>query len=91
MSQSLRHWILGHPGQLSSMNTPAKIDMLINRYPEIGDDAVVGTDNDAGRSISMSMIFELHTVAAADEMTSVDTSVSWKFFLLTAFCICKFK
>ena len=89
MSQSLRHWILRHPGQLKL--TLAKIDMLINRYPEIGDDAVVGTDNDAGRSISMSMIFELHTVAAADEMTSVDTSVSWKFFLLTAFCICKFK
>ena len=33
--------------------------MSINRYPETGDDAVTLTDNDAGRSISMSMIFEL--------------------------------
>ena len=56
--------------------TLAKIDMLINRYHEIGDDAVVGTDNDAGASMSMSMIFELHAVAVDDEITSVDTSVS---------------
>ena len=49
--------MLWHPGQLSSINTSAKIDILINRYPEIDDDAVVGTDNNAGGSISMSMIF----------------------------------
>ena len=51
------------PRQLSSINTPAKIDMSINRYPEIGDDGVAGTDNDASGSISMSMIFELQAVA----------------------------
>ena len=50
--------------------------MSINRYPEIGDDTVVGTDNDPGGSISMSIIFELHAVAVDDEITSVDTSVS---------------
>ena len=50
--------------------------MSINRYPEIGDDTVVGIDNDPGGSISMSIIFELHAVAVDDEITSVDTSVS---------------
>ena len=50
--------------------------MPINRYPEIGDDAVAGTDNDAGGSISMSMVFELHATAVDDEITSVDTSGS---------------
>ena len=40
---------------------------LIDRYPEIGDDAVTLTDNDAGGSISMTMIFELHAVAVDDE------------------------
>ena len=50
--------------------------MSINRYPEIVDDTVVGTDNGAGGSISMSMIFELHAVAADDDIISVDTSVS---------------
>ena len=45
--------------------------MSINRYPEISDDAVVGGDNDAGGSISMSMIFELHAVAV-DDIISVD-------------------
>ena len=43
--------------------------MSINRYPKIGDDAVIGTDNDAGGSISMSMIFELHAIAVDDEKT----------------------
>ena len=40
---------------------------LIDRYTEIGDDAVTLTDNDAGGSISMSMFFELHVVAVDDE------------------------
>ena len=40
---------------------------LINRYPEIGDDAVTLTDNDLGGSISMTMIFELHAAAFDDE------------------------
>ena len=80
MSESLRHWILWHPGQLSSINTSAKIDMSINRYPEIGDDAVVGTDNTGGRSISMSVIFELHAIAVHDDKISIDTSVSWRLF-----------
>ena len=44
VSHSLRHWILWHRGQLSSMNTSAKIDMSINWYPEIGDDVAFGTD-----------------------------------------------
>ena len=38
---------------------------LIDRYPEIGNDAVTLTDNDAGGSISM--VFELHAVAVDDE------------------------
>ena len=50
--------------------------MPINRYPEIGDNAVAGTNNDAGGSISMSMDFELHAAVVDDEITSVDTSVS---------------
>ena len=49
--------------------------MPINRYPEIGDDNDAG-DNDAGGSISMSMVFELHATAVDDEITSVDTSGS---------------
>ena len=64
--------MLSHPGPLSSINTSAKIDMLINRYPEICDDAVVGTDG----SISVSMIFELHAVAVDNDVILVDTSVS---------------
>ena len=40
---------------------------LIGQYPEIGDDAVTLTENDAGGSISMTMIFELHAVAFDDE------------------------
>ena len=40
---------------------------LINRYPEIGDDAVTLTDNDVGGSISMTIIFEFHAVAFDDE------------------------
>ena len=39
---------------------------------EIGDDAVVGTNNDAGGSISMSIILELHIVAV-DGTISVDS------------------
>ena len=70
MSLSLIHWILWYPGQLSSINTSAKIDMSINL--EIGDDAVVGTNNDAGGSISVSIILELHTVAV-DGTISVDS------------------
>ena len=66
--------MLWHPGQLSSMNTSAMIDMLMNL--EIGDDAVVGTNNGVGGSISMSMIFALHTVAVDDGIISVDKSVS---------------
>ena len=89
MSLSLRHWILWPPGQLSSVNTSAKINISINQYPEIGDDAVVGTDNDAGGTISMSMNFELHAVAVDDDIFSVDTSVSWRLFLLTKFCTCR--
>ena len=51
--------------------------MLINRYPEIDDDAVVAlTDNDAGGSISMSMTFELHAVAVDDGIISGEISVS---------------
>ena len=51
--------------------------MSINRYPQIGVDAVtLLTDNDAGRSISMSMIFELNAVAVDDDIISPDTSVS---------------
>ena len=89
MSQSLRHWMLWNPGQLSRINTSAEIVMLINWYPEIGDDAVVGADNDAGGSIWMSMIFELHVAAVGDDIISVDTSASWRLFLLTTFCNCK--
>ena len=40
---------------------------LIDQYPEIGDDAVPLTDNDAGGSTSMSLIYELHAVAVDDE------------------------
>lgn len=41
--------------------------MLINRYPKIGDDDIVtNTDNDASRSISMTMIFGLYFVAVDD-------------------------
>ena len=40
---------------------------LIDRCPENGDDAVTLTDNDAGGSISMTMIFELHVVVIDDE------------------------
>ena len=50
--------------------------MSINRYPEIGDDAVTGRDNDAGGSISISMIFELDTVASHDDRISEDNPVS---------------
>ena len=54
---------------------------LIDRYLEIGDDAVTLTNNDAGRSISITMIFELHATAIDDDiwmmnMISVDTLVS---------------
>ena len=49
--------------------------MSINQYPEIGDGRVHGRDIDAGRSILVSMIFELHVVAVDDDITSVDTSV----------------
>ena len=57
--------------------TSAKIDILINQYPEIGDDVIVTlTDNNAGGSISLSMIFELHAVVVDDGIISVDTSVS---------------
>ena len=31
--------------------------MPINRYPEIGDDVALHLHNDAGGSVSMSMIF----------------------------------
>ena len=51
-----KNWIRWHPGQLSSANTPVKIDMSINWYPEIGDKAIALTDKDAGGSFSMSMI-----------------------------------
>ena len=80
MSQSLRHWhaIPWHPRQQSSINTSAEIDMSINRYPEIGGDVVTLTDNNAGGSISLSMIFELHAVAVDDDINLVDTSVSWR-------------
>ena len=71
MSQSLRHWIPCHPGQLSSITTSAKINMSINRYPEIGDDSVTLTDNDAGWSLSISMIFDLDAVAVDDDIISV--------------------
>ena len=47
----------------------------MNRYPEISDDAVTLTDNDAGGSISISMIFELVAVAVDDGIILVDTSV----------------
>ena len=40
---------------------------LIDRCPENGDDPVTLTDNDAGGSISMTMIFELHAVVVDDE------------------------
>ena len=52
--------------------------MSVNRYPEIGGDVVTITDNNAGGSISLSMIFELHAVAVAvdDDINLVDTSVS---------------
>ena len=43
---------------------------MINRYPEIGDDAfvtVILTDNDAGGSISMLIVFELHAVAVDND------------------------
>ena len=43
--------------------------MLVNKYPEIGDDTVTLADNEAGGSISMSMIFELHAVAVDDDIT----------------------
>ena len=56
--------------------------MSINRYPEIGDNVVTLTDNDAGESILMSMIFEIHAVAV-DDIISVDNSVSWILFLST--------
>ena len=82
MSQSLRHWILWHPGQLSSINTWAKTYMSIIRYPEIGDDVVVGTDNDAAGFISISMIFKIHVVAVDDDIISVDTLVFWKFYFV---------
>ena len=67
MSQSLKHRIPWHPGQLSSLNTSVKVD----RNPKIGDDVVTLTDNDAGGSISISMIFELHAVAVDDDVISV--------------------
>ena len=57
--------------------------MSINRYPEIGDNVVTLTDNDAGESILMSMIFEMHAVAVDDDIISVDNSVSWILFLST--------
>ena len=76
MSQSLRHRIPCHPGQLSSITTSPKIDMSINRYPEFGDDSVTLTDNDAGGSLSMSMIFDLDAVAVDDDIISVDTTLS---------------
>ena len=60
---------------------------LIDRYPEIGKDAVTLTDDNArGSVISMAMIFELHAVAVDDE---VDTSVSSRLLLLTTFCTCR--
>ena len=43
---------------------------MINRYPEIGDDAfvtVILTDNDAGGSMSMLIVFELHVVAVDND------------------------
>ena len=67
MSQCLKHWILWHTGQLSTVYTSKLTCRLIDRHSEIGDDAVTLTDNDDGGSISMTMIFELHTVAVDDE------------------------
>ena len=84
MSQSLRQWILWHSGKPSSINKSAIINILINRYLEIGDDTVVCADNDAGGFISMSMIFELHPNAVDD-----DYILSWRLFLLTTFCTCR--
>ena len=40
---------------------------LTDRCPENGDDASALIDNDAGGSISMTMIIELHAVAVYDE------------------------
>ena len=40
---------------------------LTDRCPENGDDASALIDNDAGGSISMTMITELHAVAVYDE------------------------
>ena len=40
MSKSLWHWIPRYPGQLSTINTSAKIDMSINWYLETDDDTV---------------------------------------------------
>ena len=45
--------------------------MSINRHPEIGDDAVVGTNNNAGGSISMSIISD--ALAVHNDIISVDT------------------
>ena len=45
--------------------------MSINRHPEIGDDAVAGTNNNAGGFISMSMIFD--ALAVHNSILSVDT------------------
>ena len=55
---------------------------LIDRNPEIGDDAVTLTDNDAGGSISITMIFELHAIAIDDEY-----SVSRYYGILKIFFI----
>ena len=50
---------------------------LIDQYAEIGDDAFTLTDNDAVGSISMTMIFELHTNTVDDEYNfSLDSSIS---------------
>ena len=69
MSQSLKYCIPWHTGQLSSINTLAKIDMLINRSITWNwwRCCCTLTDNDAGGSISMTMIFELHAVDDNDE------------------------
>ena len=53
--------------------------MSINRHPEIGDDAVVGTNNNAGGSISMSIISD--ALAVHNDIISVDTYISKNVFI----------
>ena len=62
---------------------------LIDRYLGIGDDAVTLTNNDAGRSISMTMIFELHATAIDDEYNFSRYFSVLRLFLSTIFCTCR--